>query len=161
MILRLACVLLFASSGWANVPAAFYACEGADEGDECSVPGPVYGQCVRDTLCTDDMDTGVDECLLCVDPCWGRDDEGGECLRRDGTRGVCEHQDRCTSNPEKSFRQCNRCVRIDEGTPRDTDQDGGCASMPPVAYVPWLFVLLVGLSPTRLFRRGRKGSSSP
>ncbi len=158
--------LFIAGVAHGNVPAAFYACEDADEGVECHVPGPVYGNCVRDTLCNDNPDTPVDECLLCVDPCWGRDEEGGACLRRDRTMGVCELQDRCTSEPVKSFRQCNRCVRVrpamDAGTVVvEDDEGGGCASVSPAAYVPWFFVILLGLSPTRRFPRGRRGSSEP
>ena len=159
-------VLCWAGSTSANVPAAFFACEDAAEGVDCHIPGPVYGNCVRDTLCRDNLDTHVDECLLCVDPCWGRDEEGGACLRRDGSMGVCAHQDQCTSQPEKSFRQCNRCVRVrpdpDLGlAPDSAAGDGGCASVAPAAYVPWLFVLLLGLNPTRRRRRGRTGSSGP
>jgi hypothetical protein len=152
-------LLSWAGSAAANVPAAFYACEDAAEGVRCHIPGPVYGNCVRDTLCRDDPDTHVDECLLCVDPCWGRDEEGGPCLRRDGAMGVCAHQDRCTSQPEKSFRQCNRCVRprgdpdVGVALPAGAG-DGGCASVPPAAYVPWLLVLLLGLNPTTRRRRG-------
>ena len=161
MIRCIALSLCLAGAAYANVPAAFYACEDADEGVECHVPGPVYGNCVRDTLCNDDPDTHVDECLLCVDPCWGRDEAGGPCLRRDRTMGVCELQDRCTSEPVKSFRQCNRCVRARPAMVTVHDDGGGCASVSPAAYVPWFFVLLLGLSPTRRSRRGRRGSSEP
>ncbi len=146
----------------ANVPAAFYACEDAAEGVACQIPGPVYGNCIRDTMCTDNLETPVDECLLCVDPCWGRDEEGGSCLRRDGTQGICEHQDRCTPDSTKSFRQCNRCVRVDGDVDAGTeamDGDGGCESVSPTAYVPWFLVLLLGLSPTIRSRRGRRESS--
>ena len=34
---------LTTSVGWANIPAAYFACEGAEEGVHCQLPGPVYG----------------------------------------------------------------------------------------------------------------------
>ena len=109
--------------GYGNLPSAFFACEGAEDGEWCRKPGPIYGNCVRDTLCTDDETTEVDECLLCEDGCWGSE-PGVVCLRPDGQFGVCEMQDNCTTDPEKSFQQCNRCV-IGE-IERTTPESAGC-----------------------------------
>lgn len=144
-------------SAAANVPAAFFACEGAADGDPCSMPGPFYGNCVRDTRCTDDPDTGPDECLLCVDPCWAGLAPGAYCTRFDGADGICEPQMMCTTDPEKSFAQCNRCV---EGDIARTDPaSGGCAAAGPsggawAAGGAWALLLLVGGAQWRR-RRGR------
>ncbi|MEE2787362.1 MAG: hypothetical protein VX589_08490 [Myxococcota bacterium] len=104
-------ILLTVGLAQANIPSAYFACEGADEQDECQTPGPRYGHCVLDTKCEDPEDTEVNECLLCVDGCWGRP-SGGPCRRTDGEMGRCEQQSRCTTDPEKSFNQCNRCVKL-------------------------------------------------
>ena len=84
----------------ANVPAAYFACEGAENGDHCQLPGPRYGNCVLDTFCEDPPETEVNECLLCVDGCWGLEAEQA-CIMRDGRDGVCEAQPECTTDPEK------------------------------------------------------------
>ena len=135
-------LLLSTAPAWANVPAAYLACDGAAEGDPCVRVGPQYGKCVRDTLCTPDPANPVDICLLCVDPCWDQD-EATECVRRDGTAGVCETQGQCTDDPEKSFLECNRCV---EGRAPGVDpQDAGCTAADVQTALPWaLIVLLLG-----------------
>ncbi len=129
----------------ANIPAAYFACEGAEDGDHCQLPGPTYGNCVLDTLCEDPDDTEVNECLLCVDGCWGSEPETF-CIKRDGTNGVCQMQERCTKDPEKSFEQCNRCV---DGDIERTDPEGGCSSANLSAASPWLFIILLGFWQTR------------
>lgn len=136
----LSLLLLFCSgAALANVPAAYFACEGAEGGDHCQLPGPIYGNCVLDTLCEDPSDTEVNECLLCVDGCWGS--EPGEfCIRRDGRDGVCEAQTDCTPDPEKSFKQCNRCVT---GDIERTDPEAGCSAQALNTTTPWLFVILL------------------
>jgi uncharacterized protein (TIGR03382 family) len=129
----------------ANIPAAYFACEGAESGDHCQLPGPTYGNCVLDTLCEDPEDTDVNECLLCVDGCWDSDPDEF-CIQRDGTNGVCQEQDRCTSDPEKSFRQCNRCV---DGDIHRTDPDSGCSAIDLSATAPWILVLWVAFLQVR------------
>lgn len=95
---------------FANIPAAYLACEGAAERAPCALPGPQYGVCITDTLCTDPPETSVNECVICVDECWASQD-GLECVRPwTGELGVCESQDRCTDKPETSFEECRRCV---------------------------------------------------
>ena len=102
------------SIAYANIPAAYLACEGAMEKAPCSLPGPQFGVCVRDTLCSDPSETSVNECMICVDECWASVDGAG-CIRPwTGEEGVCESQDRCTDKPETSFEECRRCV---EGQP--------------------------------------------
>ena len=146
-------LLILVTPAAANVPAAFFACEGADPGDPCNKPGPEYGACVLDTLCTDDPDTEVNECLLCVDPCWAGLEAGSFCVRFDGQDGICAPQDQCTTDPDKSFAQCNRCVRGDIA--RTEPGEGGCAATPGRArvIVPWLALLLVGALQLRRRRR--------
>ena len=154
-------IALSGHSAMANIPSAYFACEGASEQDECQVPGPRFGNCVLDTLCEDPPNTDVNECLLCVDGCWGRP-SGGSCRRFDGTMGVCEQQDRCTTDPEKSFNQCNRCVKMPSNGPQGGENtggmgagggpgnggattgtsSGGCSAVDPIAIGSWLFVLL-------------------
>ena len=96
---------------FANIPAAYLACEGAEERAPCALPGPQYGVCITDTLCTDPPETSVNECVICVDECWASQD-GLECIRPwTGELGVCESQDRCTDKPETSFEECRRCVQ--------------------------------------------------
>lgn len=98
------------SLAYANIPAAYLACEGAEERAPCSLPGPQYGVCIRDTLCEDPPETSVNECVICVDECWASQD-GEECVRPwTGELGVCESQDRCTDKIETSFEECRRCV---------------------------------------------------
>jgi hypothetical protein len=103
-------ILCFSHLSYANIPSAYLACEGAELGDRCSMPGPQYGTCTRDTLCNDPIETMINECILCVDDCWNLE-EGNACTRRfTGTAGVCQQQDQCTDKPETSFQECNRCV---------------------------------------------------
>ncbi len=139
----------------ANVPAAFFACDGLDEGDACQQPGPRYGACVRDTLCTDNPATDVDECVLCVDPCWVTDRAGGYCVQITGVDGVCAPQDRCTDKAETSFRECNRCVAGE--VPRDEPEEGGCRAADAAAALPWLALLLLGGLQLRRRRAGMAG----
>ncbi len=152
-------LMLWAASAAANIPAAFFACEGAGHGDACTLPGPEYGNCVRDTLCEDDPDTEVDECLLCVDPCWSGLAPGTYCVRFDGTDGICEPQANCTPDPEKSFEQCNRCV---VGEVARTEPQDACAAAPGragsrvVIGLVWLALLGVGV---RQWRRGDPGET--
>lgn len=143
-LLSIGLVLGLTGAAQANVPAAFFACEGAPEGEPCSMPGPFFGNCVRDTLCEDNPDTEVDECLLCVDPCWAALEEGSFCVRFDGADGVCQVQrEMCTTDPEKSFAQCNRCV---EGDIARTAPEDGCAAVAPGAAAggAWMLILLLG-----------------
>lgn len=107
---------------FANIPAAYLACEGAPEGSECSLAGPQFGVCIRDTLCVDLEQTSVDECVLCVDGCWaGRD--GESCIRPwTGEEGICETQDRCTDRVETSFEECRRCVSLSSVERESTDE---------------------------------------
>lgn len=156
----LAFALLTPAAAVANVPAAFLACEGAEDGEPCSMPGPFYGNCVRDTLCADNPATGPDECLLCVDPCWSGLEAGSYCVRFDGADGVCEPQSMCTTDPEKSFAQCNRCVEGDIA--RTEPASGGCAAVRPsagglAAGLAWGALLLVG----GVQLRRRRGAAKP
>lgn len=140
---------LLAGPTLANVPAAYLACEDKGEGDPCRLVGPSFGECVLDTLCEDTPEIEANECLLCVDSCWGKDD-GAPCLHPlDNTPGVCELQDRCTDREETSFAECNRCVRGAVATTEPDDcsmspRDGGLA-------VVWALILGVGW---RQWRRG-------
>ena len=96
----LACSLISLPFALANIPAAYLACEGAEDQAPCALPGPQYGVCIRDTLCDDPPETSVNECVICVDECWASQD-GAECVRPwTGELGVCESQDRCTDKPE-------------------------------------------------------------
>ena len=115
----------FSQSAWSNIPAAYLACEGAEEGVDCVMTGPQYGACVLDTLCSDPSETVVNECLLCVDACWALP-EGSECIRPfTGEIGICEAQDRCTDKVETSFQECMRCVTlIDEPQDRSVEPEG-------------------------------------
>lgn len=139
----LALLLLCATPALANVPAAYLACDGKAEGDPCRLVGPAYGACVLDTLCEDTPEVEANECLLCVDPCWGL--PSGEACQRtiDNSPGVCELQDRCTDKAETSFTECNRCV---DGSvaPGDGGDDGGCALSPRGGglAVIWAFIML-------------------
>lgn len=149
-------LLLIAGVAHANIPAAFFACEGAEQGEPCSMPGPFFGNCVRDTLCTDNPDTDVDECLLCVDPCWAGLPPETYCTRHDGEDGICEPQDMCTPDPEKSFAQCNRCV---EGQIDQIEPTTGCVAAPgwrrsTRALVAGAWVLLLVGVGRQLRRRG-------
>lgn len=151
--------LLLAAPAAANIPAAFFACEGAEEGEPCSMPGPFFGNCVTDTLCEDDPDTDVDECMLCVDPCWSGLAPGTYCTRFDGADGICEPQDMCTRDPEKSFEQCNRCV---EGEVAASEPRDACAATPGrsgprgLVALGWLALLLVGVGQWRRSTRSAR-----
>jgi MYXO-CTERM domain-containing protein len=146
-MLRLLTALLLTTPAWANVPAAYLACDGAAEGDPCVQVGPQYGKCIRDTLCTPDPTADVDICLLCVDPCWDQA-AATECVRRDGTAGVCVTQDQCTDDATKSFLECNRCV---EGRAPGTDPEpGGCTTADVQTALPWaLLLILLGVQARR------------
>lgn len=158
--LPLLLLLALAGPAAANVPAAYIACDGIDEGGNCSLPGPRYGVCVRDTLCADDAATDEDDCLLCVDPCWGTDEAGGYCVQITGEDGVCQPQDRCTDKPETSFRECNRCV--DGEVPRTEPDEGGCAAIDAAATLPWLAILLaLGLQLRRRRAAGPRSAAGP
>ncbi len=110
---------------YANIPAAYLACEGAEERAPCALPGPQYGVCITDTLCTDPPETSVNECVICVDECWASQD-GLACVRPwTGEMGVCESQDRCTDKPETSFEECRRCVEGMAWSENDEDSDNG------------------------------------
>lgn len=139
--MRALAFLLLISPAWGNVPAAYFACEGAEEGASCRLVGGTFGNCVRDTLCEDPQDTEVNECLLCVDGCWATTEPGGSCIKLTGERGVCELQDRCTDIPETSFTECNRCV---DGEADPIEAEDGCQSAPSPAWLPWL--VLIGLA---------------
>ena len=120
----------------ANIPAAYLACEGAEDRAPCALPGPQYGVCIRDTLCDDPPETSVNECVICVDECWASQD-GAECVRPwTGELGVCESQDRCTDKPETSFEECRRCV---EGTATNNlgRETSGCDSQTDVSGKAW------------------------
>ena len=129
-------LLVLASTAWGNLPAAYLACEGAETGSACTLTGPQYGTCTRDTLCEDPPETPVNECILCVDDCWGRP-VGEPCLRRwTGEPGVCVPQSDCTDKVETSFQECNRCVveeaEPDQGPLRDRSMasPGGAPEQP-------------------------------
>ena len=129
----------FVGEAQANIPSAYFACEGATEGDHCQTLGPRYGNCVLDTLCEDPPDTDVNECLLCVDGCWGSE-PGDDCVRRDGSEGVCVMNTNCTTDPNKSFQQCNRCSPI-RNESAATGEDAGCHSINAFAVSPWILIL--------------------
>jgi hypothetical protein len=155
-----ASLVLFGGLAQANVPSAYLACARAEPGDTCTLVGPEYGKCVLDTLCTPNSMLDVNNCLLCVDPCWDQAD-GTACVRRDGLPGVCQLQERCTDDPFRSFSECNRCVEVesvaDAGIvemPEPKD-DSGCvgAELGGVTWRglwPWALVLLgLGLQARR------------
>ena len=123
-------VLAVMNVSHANIPAAYLACEGAEEGADCALPGPQYGVCTRDTFCVDPPTTSVNECILCVDSCWSND-EGASCVRPwTGEAGICEDQQRCTDKVETSFLECRRCVAqsVEEVTEQSVSQ--GCSTQP-------------------------------
>ena len=142
-------LLITASSPkiFANIPAAYLACEGAEDRAPCALPGPQYGVCVRDTLCNDPPETNVNECVICVDECWAGQD-GAECIRPwTGELGVCESQARCTDKEETSFEECRRCV---EGSPWVGEKDNvvdarsGCTSQSyPASSAEHIFLWLL------------------
>lgn len=135
-------VLLLAGPALANIPSAYLACQDKAEGDACRMVGPQFGQCVRDTLCEDPPGDDVDECVLCVDGCWAKDD-GDACLQPfTNEPGVCSLQERCTDDPDKSFAECNRCV---EGRVATTEPEEGCSAAVGLGVaVPWGLILLAG-----------------
>ena len=118
----------------ANVPAAFFACEGAEQGAACALPGPVHGACLLDTLCEDNADTEVNECLLCVDECWVLE-PGTACTRRDGLPGTCIEQSPCTPDPEKSFHVCLRC-----SSAVVQPESPGCNGSGAMPFAPWALI---------------------
>jgi hypothetical protein len=124
------CHLMQPLSLLANIPTAYLACEGANVGDRCSLPGPEYGTCTRDTLCEDPPDTKINECVLCVDDCWSLAN-ADPCTRRfTGTPGICQIQMQCTDKIETSFKECQRCVQ--ESLMNDNevdDQEASCQSL--------------------------------
>ena len=132
--------ILSASAVSANVPSAYFACEGAEPGDSCQLPGPQYGSCILDTRCEDPKNTTVNECLLCVDGCWGHAPDSF-CVQRDGSDGVCRQQSQCTTDPEKSFDQCNWCVSGD--VTRQAAEDGGCQQIRSFVFIPWFLLGLI------------------
>lgn len=137
---RLVALLLLTGPALANIPAAYLACKDKPEGDACRMVGPQFGQCVRDTLCDDPAGDDVDECVLCVDGCWAKDD-GDPCLQTfTNEPGVCRLQERCTDDPEKSFSECNRCVEGD--LPRTEPEEGCSAAVGLGVGVPWGLILL-------------------
>lgn len=109
----------------ANVPAAYFPCEGAAEGDACDMTGFGRGACVLDTLCMDDTaeDSPWNECLLCGDPCRGLDD-GALCTLPDTTEGVCTRGAACEPDPRRSFDVCNRCLPTEGDACRRPNGDG-------------------------------------
>lgn len=137
---------------WANIPAEYVACEGAQDGDPCRLPGPRHGNCILDTLCVDGEAIPQNECLICRDYC-GVLEPGEVCLRRDGTHGVCVRQpaDRpCTDKPETSF---DECVRCEAGEPEATEPEEGCQAADAMVAAPWALIGLAGL--LQLGRRRR------
>ena len=138
---------LLLPTGYANIPAAYLACEDATPGEACVMTGPQYGACVLDTLCTDPEETFVNECLLCVDECWNGI-EGQRCIRPwTGEEGECELQSQCTDRTETSFLECMRCVEL---KPPVQHIDQGCfqsfSSLSSVSSSSssWTFFLLFG-----------------
>ena len=109
----------------ANVPAAYFPCEGAADGDACDMTGFGRGACVLDTLCTDDTaeDSPWNECLLCGDPCRGLP-EGARCTLPDTTDGVCTRGPECVADPRRSFDVCNRCRPTDGEACKRPQGDG-------------------------------------
>ena len=122
----LGCTACAWTDAWANIPAAYLACEGAELREPCVMTGPQYGVCLQDTLCEDPPETPVNECVLCVDACWGQE-EGTSCVRPwTGEEGVCEAQERCTDREETSFQECMRCVEPMMVAQESVEE--GCAS---------------------------------
>ena len=137
----------------ANIPAAYLACEGAEERAPCALPGPQYGVCITDTLCTDPPETSVNECVICVDECWASRD-GLECIRPwTGELGVCESQERCTDKPETSFEECRRCVegQAKSGSASENQtnmlDDEGCTQLLVLSHssfgLAWFFIVML------------------
>jgi uncharacterized protein (TIGR03382 family) len=138
-------VLLFSvAPAYANVPAAFFACEGIEAGEPCQRPaGIAGGRCVLDTSCTVDELPDVDECLLCHDACFGQEPDTA-CIQANGEPGVCIALSAavCTENEVTSFKECHRCA---VGETPETEPDSGCASVDAAAAIPWSLLLLVGV----------------
>ena len=144
--------LITMSRGYANIPAAYLACEDAEPGVACVMTGPQYGACILDTLCTDPEETFVNGCLLCVDECWNGQ-EGQRCIRPwTGEEGECELQTQCTDRVETSFLECMRCVQLDV---KSNEDDQGCFQYSPSSWHS-LFLLVCLFIPffmIRLLRR--------
>ncbi len=137
-------LLLLGGAAHANVPAAFFACEDLEPGDDCQRPAGLQGGvCVRDALCTTDEIPDVDECVLCHDACFALE-PGEACVKPQGGSGVCEAlgADECTENEETSFKECHRCV---DGQIDKTEPDEGCEAVDAAAAIPWMLVLLIGV----------------
>jgi hypothetical protein len=152
-LLSLSCL----SAVEANIPAAYLACEGAELREDCVMTGPQYGVCLRDTLCEDPPETEVNECVLCVDACWGQE-EGSSCVRPwTGEVGICEAQDQCTDREETSFQECMRCV---EPPPSSAQAEEGCVSYSPSSHarLSSLFSLIFAAFTALLIRRLRAQS---
>ena len=142
---------------YANIPAAYLACEGAELREDCVMTGPQYGVCLRDTLCEDPPETEVNECVLCVDACWGQE-EGTSCVRPwTGEEGVCEAQEQCTDREETSFQECMRCVELtlDERSPGEGEgcAAGGNSGGVFTSMVPLISLLLWGAGALLIRRR--------
>lgn len=150
--LAAASLLATTSVARANVPAAYWACEGARNGAECRYLGGLHGACVLDFKCDDNADTDVDECLICRDPCGGKKPHT-RCVMDNGEFGVCTEQPDCEPNPDTSFDECNLCVEGEATEVDGGDDDRGCQAVDATASLPWLLVLF-GL--TRASRRRRE-----
>lgn len=137
---------------WANIPAAYLACEGAELKADCVMTGPQYGICLKDTLCEDPPETEVNECVLCVDACWGQP-EGTSCIRPwTGEEGICEAQQQCTDREETSFQECMRCVEL---VVESSAQNEGCAQQesPRLSLFVLLFSLILSIFGASFIRR--------
>lgn len=139
----------------ANIPTAYLACEGANIGDRCSLPGPEYGTCTRDTLCVDPPDTKINECVLCVDDCWALVD-GDACTRRfTGTPGICQTQMQCTDKEATSFKECQRCVAEDAMAQIDDSSNAqeGCRSFQISEWIGVLFMFFISYHRYNRYRK--------
>ena len=118
-------LLIVAPAAWANVPAAYFPCEGLVDGDACEMTGYGEGACVLDTLCEDDIDPDSpwNECLLCGDPCRGLP-ERAVCGLPDGTQGRCARGVGCEDEPRRSFDECIRCLPTLDASCKAADGSG-------------------------------------
>ena len=118
-------LLVVAPAARANVPAAYFPCEGLVDGDACEMTGYGEGTCVLDTLCEDDVDPDSpwNECLLCGDPCRGLP-ERSVCGLPDGTKGFCGRGAGCEDEPRRSFDECNRCLPTLDASCKAADGSG-------------------------------------
>ncbi len=137
-------LLLSALPAYANIPAAFFACEDIAAGEPCQRPaGIAGGRCVLDTFCTTDEIPDVEECLLCHDACFGQEVDTA-CIQANGEPGVCIvlGPDVCTENERTSFKECHRC---DTGETPATEPESGCAAVDSAVAIPWALLFLGGL----------------